>query len=1124
MAFADEIIKAKRKVIPYLRFARLLNPEPWAGPDERLYGHSFEGSAETPIKGHVLSFGNFNRSLANQLFSVEIPGLTVSLMDPDYDWRVYANEPYDTLLRKWIHLLLRVYDDSDYPMDATVALGLIQSVSYPAGRKVSLNATVTSPEVLSARIPQRVITRDDWPNAPMEAVGRAVPIVYGKVSNAVVTDASIEEIEIPSCCPEFTPAPSSQERNADIPALRWSDYFTGRMGYGAYPDDFYSYPNIYETDGPAPDAWLDQNYVMIGDIDIEPGAGEFGGNALKTSQGYGEITRPVGPSQFVALEGYYPNNQAWPVPDSETGESWDHPSPMAGRTPGQYGSAGFRRKMIAEGAQNQDWPVAIEVWGYPGAPSYILSLGVWGNEGDDTARHLWLYVGGTVGRRNGAYIQWLGPGTTNADDQLDPPGEINGVPQGPPTGGIEWTTAAMQNCLLSNQWQTVEMKWKFSSLIDPYNTGDASTDVGTIYTATVANDGYVVVRVDGQVVMHLQDIQFYHPSIPKERHWASYIYWYGVAFRPQGYCSCLYVTDRALFCDEAQPVQVESPVPCTENAVAAGSAGALPAILVDSTETTTTSLQRVTGPATGTNSDPAPTNVIGYTGVGYGAVIGPGDACYYRIAGVKNGVETSLSEQVQCVNAEIHYDRIEWDEPPQGPMDSYRVYQYRSADLSFHPDIPGFPREETYWVRSVAGDQEPGGRDPVTPGPSRHWIEYSLPNEGTPYSAAKSVTNVSYDNVYVIAGHAGDASQGDGGVLDVFAPLPGLRENIGGLNLLTGEKEPITFEQTAARLTRLSPGADYWTEVVEKPSGRFTVIHVTRLLRDINTCAFPPVSVNFAGITYNADGSGGLISDGIHIFRHFLLNWVFNSYATGEWFTDVVHSPGIVDVASFDTASAVATEHFGGPLQGAVAMLSQADARQYISEAITTFGLNFFYRNAASTGWGAWAVSLTDTRWSAAGSWPQFGPNESMVEETFQSAITMDLLANVVHYKAGPNLNAGSLNGWLISGTIEDTNSSARVWGKVAKDLILPWTRDQATAVFIAGQYLDLCAFPAVAGSFQTKGRGIVVQPGDFVSLAHPDAPGLGWLTRTALIVGHDLDIDNGIVTLRFLSTPSMID
>lgn len=1088
MGFRDEIVKARRKVLPYIRFSQSLNSGAWSGPSERLYGAGDIATYSGPIKGQVLQFGSFSRTVANIMFSLEIPGTASTLMDPDRDWRLYAEEPYDSLLRKWLHYLLRVHDDSDDIYDATVALGLIQAVSYPAGRKVQLTTAVMAPEVLGDKIPRRIITLDDWPKAPPESVGRPVPIIYGRISNAVeVLDDEADTTE--ECdCPEYTPEPyASGIDNPNRPGIRWSDHFShGSEGEQEILTEVVL-PGPTQGDiigsGVNGPAWLVRNYHAVSYADgtasliIVDGAAPDGGHVIRSVDIYGEITRGVGPQ-----------TQALPYAIlQDTVPADDGSYPRYGAAVGQFGACGMTRKGDAAMSLDGGHQPIFEVWArttLSGASGTIITLQPWDTDGEDW-RDLLLFVQGSVRRPNGAIYD-----------------------------GHSWQTPAMRRTLLDGEWSTIEMKWKISTYVDAYGTSYETPDTETTSRfATVAHDGWVQVHIDGQLVVYLQEIQFNlyaaDGSLTTNPDFATY--WEGVAFRPAGDASCVYVSQQ-LYCREAHETTVDEAEPCSSTVSSQNAGGAIGCPLVDAVEIV--SLTRATGiNAASQDNSQQVTGVIFY--VGTPGNIPGGDQTFYRVTAVKAGVEYSWSELVIIDHTEPSYDRLEWDEWPGG-ADYYRIYQIVSLDLNLHEDMGGTLRNETYWVKQVPAIQAPGGRQD-TFGPSPRWVEFGAWGEGTPQQAAAETTTT--ETSFLVCGHSVDE------ILDVYASLPRFREVLGGLNLMTGEKEPIEFQETEDRMTRLVEGTDYTVETVEKPSGRFTVIKVTRDMRDLDNCSFTPLTVNVSGIAYNADGSGGLITSGAHITRHFLLNWVFNHYETGEWFNDVASAPGLIDKDSFDTAKAYSENRIPGGYIGAVALIDPQDARSLILDAITSFNLNFFYKNAIDNNAGAWSVKMFDTRQfdPSAASVEEFDPNDDILADTFVTNLDLSLLVNVIHYMAGPNLVNGSQNGWMVTGTLNDYDSQARSWGRVEKDVIMPWTRDQATAVDIAAAQLDLRGYPFTFGSFQTMGRGVLTQPADIIKVTHPDAPGSGWVNRVVFLIGHDLDMDSGITTVRFYTTPSMV-
>jgi hypothetical protein len=1237
MGFREEIIAARRKVTPYLRFAKALNPHaPWAGPVERLYAAAEVGTGPLPMKGHVISFGSFSRSVASALFALEVPGLTCSLFDEDSDWRYYANEPYDTLLRRWLHVLLRVYDEHEVPFDATVALGQIQTVAYPAGRKVQLSLSITPPEMLGGRIPRRTITLDDWPSAPPESIGKAVPILYGNLTNSVKVDNDGGDGtgEIPACpCPEWTPEPYSYGVSNTARALHWSDSFS--HAHGSKEQSSY--------DGSETDGWLVQNYHGILGMDIEVGTGRNGGNLLvPVNNGYGMVTRGIG----IQLAGYPEQGPVAEAPNTK--------EPRYGLQAGQTGAAGFH--IYPTAPFNRDKPMLLTVWG-PAAggeiEGAILGVQVWdGSYPGDRCTDLYVYTLGQVNARGGA------------------------IPAGGEAGYVtRWQTSAMQNCLTPDTWHLIELKWKMASTtftdyladgwvelyvngalvckLEDWKTGlqlppaqrrlapapEARSSSGSrlipFYDVNVTDNvsplpvhpewrgGYdvtVALPVGGSATLEV-GFGFYGPipepltavgelvvewgggatpechasgwivatvggararlslfdfvPVPESRtrarlsfYWRGlfeqvggsaedffanisvefvltqddpsvspdavsaipvvvtafnadmagdgspgggpvyFNYWEGVAYAPLGKCACLYLTDGPL-CDWAEGAGGGDVDPVCEENIGTRSEGAIPAILVGTEASSRTQIHGVTTmkPVWNNSADQdnakAPQNAIAYGFPGFGD-IPPDVVTYYRVSAVVGGKEGSFSGSLLAIHDTPHFDRIEWDPPPEG-ADSYIVYQMKTNDLQLFKSDGGVLRDETFWFKTVPGDQEPGGHLPADQAsPARHWCEFSRQGEGTAQIATDRVTWVEstsdveettamHTTTYVVAGHAIQR------VADVYTTLTELDEN----------------DNEVERFVRIKD-EDLVVSLVEKPSGVFTVLQILVPLRKPKTCDYPAVTMNVIGITQNADGSGDLIENGAFILRHFLLNWVFNSYERGSWFTDVADAPGLVDKASFDEVA-------GTDYVGAVALLEPAEARQLIMEALTSFDLMFFYRNAIE-GAGSWAVHRFDTRWFDASldESPHFHQNWDMLRDTFQTEMSVDLMANVIRYNGGPNYTGGGDNAYTVVGSMTDETSVKKAWGRIEREMSLPWTRHQDTASEVVASQLSLRSYPVIAGSFDTMGRGILMEPGGRIRLEAADAPGYGWARRVALVIGNDLNLDTGVTTLRFISTLSM--
>ncbi|HET9565205.1 MAG TPA: hypothetical protein VFP27_12045 [Mycobacterium sp.] len=678
-----------------------------------------------------------------------------------------------------------------------------------------------------------------------------------------------------------------------------------------------------------------------------------------------------------------------------------------------------------------------------------------------------------------------------------------------------WVTDQMYGVVVPDDWHKIEMKWQISTFVSS-GEEDAPGDTRT------AKDGWVRVYVDEVEVIHIREIHFLLGAMPPETDEAASDsdtipfknYWEGAAFRPMGWLACLYLSEKPLCRDAIPDDALTGDGDCGQNVTQIdGNLGAVPAILVDYTPNPELVLTRVSGIDTPTQDNSTAPEATGYGYPGVGGNIPPNTSTWYRVTAVLDGQESSWSSLIECENAYQHFDRIEWTPPPQG-ADSYRIYQLLSFDLSLHQSDGGVLKEETYYVKTVPGTQTPGGRIPSPT--AEHWVEFSSRPEGAPHIAANyQVDAESIKTTWVIAGHA--VSE----ILDVYAMLP--PDRVTGEISDSGDPLPASFAGGDV-LTRLREGTDYTVSFVEKPSGRFTVIEVFVRLQDLDTCMVNQITVNLCGIETNADGTGEVIEQGALIFEHFLLNWVFNHYETGSWFTDVANAPGLVAHDSYVEAAEYAqslTNEVG--YLGAVWIGEFAEVRQLILEALTSYNLMFFYRNMIEDSFGGWAVAMFDTRWfqAAEDTSPLFDQFEDILADTFSTAIDIELTANVIAYNAGP-YNTGN-GGWVIAGRQTDDGSVAKTWGRIERELQLRWTRHSPTASDIVASQLNLRSYPYVIGEFQTMGRGILIEPGSRIRIAHEDAPGLGWTVRVALVIGNDLDLDTGIVTLRFITTPSMV-
>lgn len=186
MAFSDEVKKLQRTLRCYLRFQTGTGSENpgVTGPfTDRRWGKVADNTGGVPVKGTVSKFGTFSRALTNADQGFEAPSVSTELLDKDNEWRTLASRPW-TILNRFFYYVLRVRDDTGAYLDADVAWGQLTLPEFSPGGKAKITVQMV-PDYLGTKVPKRKVTSDDWPNADNSAIGKMVPIVYGKMDNSV---------------------------------------------------------------------------------------------------------------------------------------------------------------------------------------------------------------------------------------------------------------------------------------------------------------------------------------------------------------------------------------------------------------------------------------------------------------------------------------------------------------------------------------------------------------------------------------------------------------------------------------------------------------------------------------------------------------------------------------------------------------------------------------------------------------------------------------------------------------------------------------------------------------------------------------------------------------------------
>ncbi len=334
-------------------------------------------------------------------------------------------------------------------------------------------------------------------------------------------------------------------------------------------------------------------------------------------------------------------------------------------------------------------------------------------------------------------------------------------------------------------------------------------------------------------------------------------------------------------------------------------------------------------------------------------------------------------------------------------------------------------------------------------------------------------------------------------------------------NNTTGTAFSSGSESSPAQPILQTKNVDYFVET-ETING-----NVYQILRFNPSQEGNPVTANVWGIetlgTATGNGDGGtLIENIVDQFKHFLYNWVFNSYASGAWFTTTSFHPGLLDDASFDAASAVAAARILGGYRGAGALLEETDVRQAIQDWLTSADLDWYLWN------GAFKVRMFDPTVVDRNALPQYTPKASIFRESFEPALDVSRHWNKIEWQAGPQYD-----GYYISGS-QQADDSIDLYGRTIDAPIrtLWWTRHLATANDIVARALRLSKHPPIYATWVTPLRALNDEIASLIAVTHPEGIEIGsqgWTKRVCKILQSDIDLDRCVVSLRVLDVDALI-
>jgi hypothetical protein len=1108
MAWEDELLQLQRIRRTWVRFAQELNPTGgWTGNPDRRYAKTHDSTGDLPNIGTVVEFGRFNNALANHEFTLEIPSIRTTLIDPINEWRELADRPSNRLLQRKLAYYLRQHDDNDDILDELIAIGQISSPSFPPGQ-ASLNLNIPGGDFLGEDVGRRLLTTTDWPRALPEHLGRVIPFVYGHLSNAnpttIIIDVPDEEPE-PEACATCTEGIAYTETFANAPAT-WETsgtwIATGQPGIGGGPDDP-NYPYMYEAHA----------------CKIVPGGGPSGQNILSVDH-----TIPFNTLNSGILMADFHGFESTSLQDvaARSGTVSFQMRPSHTMLNSLTQSAGFYYSVVQwetiSGAQIQ-WSVRRTAYSNPNMTHELRLL--WREAGN--VSHISSLFGQTLtaGEWHTYELSWQA-GTYDAETcttvatdgfiRLTKDGvvwhEVTGIPitmtpgryctstlrfglqrmlgdfcdidfalepepgpeppeEPPPFIVNEGQVECGETDGVNDQGSAGRGGWLEALLVD---TGGGNPEISDYGTPAVASVAVLPQPVTAPALS---------ASVQSGGSGATggTFYYAAVSFLDGVMSELSNVVSASV--SAGQKVHLTWP----------GSGDTVRVYRSTDPSFEAYDSYRVTGYPYATSDIPLSNGTVDDLYPGYDSRGDPPTPdgqdphwdltyrqtkYYYVSALFADGSESACSPAVSVGffprTAPLTV-RFEWTAPAPGAV-AVVGYRVRRASQNHHFE-PGFDREWAFDTGTTQLDDPNNDTTAVT--------ACATAPTGTGTTGQAQPT-------YALAGHWLKA------INQVFVLKP--------------DPESETNEFVWVLMTE---GADYTQEVIERNGNRYHCLIFNEQQRS-ETCQYYKVSANVDGVETEADGTGELLTDADDIFEHIMLNVIFNTYHSsigqyapigGKYFTDVEYSPGLFNRESVTAAKLVAQQRLLGGYVGAGAITEKTPARQLIWDLLVSYDLEFYqYR-------GSWYVKRFSPYINRE-DLPHFEPDTGVIRGTFEPSLLQDQQVNLIPFFAGP-IGGGENEGYLISGELQD-DQSIELYRRViiSEPIYLLWTQDPSTTNSVIRQYLARFKYPPINARLQGPVKWYALPPGSEVAVTHPDGLGpLGWMARVCRVLAVDLDLDD---------------
>lgn len=467
-----------------------------------------------------------------------------------------------------------------------------------------------------------------------------------------------------------------------------------------------------------------------------------------------------------------------------------------------------------------------------------------------------------------------------------------------------------------------------------------------------------------------------------------------------------------------------------------------------------------------------------------------GQFWYYAVSAEMPDGETALSPTVFGITRGYRRPlRVQWLEVT-GAL-SYRVYRRGAAGT--WDRVWTVPASQLYFdddlldtgATFIDGAPSPTGQVPVIPVGTR------ADSSGIPWFA------------FLVAGHAVKE------ITDVFQN--GVRVDPGSFGVtwaVPGKSGYSTYFPATGT-----------TQYLDINGNRYTLLFVRGPDGNDAADGTRPITVNVKGIEDVGDSSGALITDGLAQYKHAVINWVLQTWVSGDWLEAPVFAddPDLaqVDEDSFDAASLIAQQRLAGGYVGAWVLGAKGE-RISIRDLVARLNLSFDVDSGFNHKTQFFVTMVDDSlaTLQAAGAIIDV---RDIYAESFNVEPVDSEQFNRIPYSYNRDYTGQRPSGWNATSELSDATSIADLEEtKSSPDIELWCVRSSGQAQDVIFRRLLRSKEPPLRVTWEMGMAGLAVELGDVKLLTHFGGLGsAGYVGRPVRILRHETDPEQFIVALE---------